>query len=251
VLPSLRQRLGPELYDKGLLGRVPLSSGNSVACKTGIMPIYTTMEGGNAMVSHLFFSQLCFGSALAVLQLHSAWPSSHAAGVPRPPSAYHHPEAPSVRSPFLPYPQAPTARPVRRQAVRAHRLLRPTTSHRLPRGRPGQWTHRRILPAAHCAYRAGWGWAISVPRASEWWPLAAILREANSPRGDRYLWDRAYPPHPEGGAAAESVAKVSPITAGLSAGNSVCYHQWGLIVGWACATANTADNTFQWLIQQV
>jgi hypothetical protein len=28
-------------------------------------------------------------------------------------------------------------------------------------------------------------------------------------------------------------------------------NQWGLIVGWACATANAADNTFQWLIQQV
>ena len=28
-------------------------------------------------------------------------------------------------------------------------------------------------------------------------------------------------------------------------------NQWGLIVGWACATANVADNTFQWLIQQV
>src|SRR2546428_5948025 len=28
-------------------------------------------------------------------------------------------------------------------------------------------------------------------------------------------------------------------------------NQWGVIVGWACATANVADNTFQWLIQQV
>src|SRR5262249_17386589 len=28
-------------------------------------------------------------------------------------------------------------------------------------------------------------------------------------------------------------------------------NQWGLIVGWVCATANVADNTFQWLIQQV
>jgi hypothetical protein len=27
-------------------------------------------------------------------------------------------------------------------------------------------------------------------------------------------------------------------------------NQWGLIVGWACATANVADNTFQWLIRQ-
>ena len=36
-------------------------------------------------------------------------------------------------------------------------------------------------------------------------------------------------------------------------GGKLCLllNQWGLIVGWACATANTADNTFQWLIQQV
>ena len=36
-------------------------------------------------------------------------------------------------------------------------------------------------------------------------------------------------------------------------GGKLCLllNQWGLIVGWACATANAADNTFQWLIQQV
>jgi len=28
-------------------------------------------------------------------------------------------------------------------------------------------------------------------------------------------------------------------------------NQWGLIVGWACATANVADHTFQWLSRQV
>src|SRR5256886_17039383 len=27
-------------------------------------------------------------------------------------------------------------------------------------------------------------------------------------------------------------------------------NQWGLIVGWACATAHVADTTFQWLIRQ-
>ena len=27
-------------------------------------------------------------------------------------------------------------------------------------------------------------------------------------------------------------------------------NQWGLIVGWACATAHVADHTFQWLVQQ-
>jgi hypothetical protein len=36
-------------------------------------------------------------------------------------------------------------------------------------------------------------------------------------------------------------------------GGKLCLllNQWGLIVGWACDTANAADNTFQWLIQQV
>jgi hypothetical protein len=36
-------------------------------------------------------------------------------------------------------------------------------------------------------------------------------------------------------------------------GGKLCLllNQWGLVVGWACATANAADNTFQWLIQQV
>ena len=46
-------------------------------------------------------------------------------------------------------------------------------------------------------------------------------------------------------------AKVCRITGGLSAANSVCSsNQWGLIVGWTCATANVADNTFQWLVRQ-
>src|SRR5437660_3779091 len=36
-------------------------------------------------------------------------------------------------------------------------------------------------------------------------------------------------------------------------GGKLCLllNQWGLIVGWACATANVADNTFQWLIRYV
>ena len=35
-------------------------------------------------------------------------------------------------------------------------------------------------------------------------------------------------------------------------GGKLCLllNQWGLIVGWACATANVADNSFQWLIRQ-
>ena len=34
-------------------------------------------------------------------------------------------------------------------------------------------------------------------------------------------------------------------------GGKLCLllNQWGLIVGWECATANVADNTFQWLIR--
>jgi hypothetical protein len=38
-----------------------------------------------------------------------------------------------------------------------------------------------------------------------------------------------------------------------SVGGKLCLllTQWGLVVGWACATANVADNTFQWLIRQV
>jgi len=35
-------------------------------------------------------------------------------------------------------------------------------------------------------------------------------------------------------------------------GGKLCLvlNQWGLIVAWECATANVADNSFQWLIQQ-
>jgi hypothetical protein len=35
-------------------------------------------------------------------------------------------------------------------------------------------------------------------------------------------------------------------------GGKLCLlvNQYGLVVGWDCATANVADNTFQWLIQQ-
>ena len=35
-------------------------------------------------------------------------------------------------------------------------------------------------------------------------------------------------------------------------GGKLCLllNQWGLVVAWACATTNVADNTFQWLIRQ-
>jgi hypothetical protein len=34
-------------------------------------------------------------------------------------------------------------------------------------------------------------------------------------------------------------------------GGKLCLvlNQWGLVVAWACDTANVADNTFQWLIR--
>ena len=51
---------------------------------------------------------------------------------------------------------------------------------------------------------------------------------------------------------------IHPMREGLSnhrwiVGGKLCLllNQWGLIVGWACATANVADNTLQWLIRQV
>src|SRR4029453_17130334 len=36
-------------------------------------------------------------------------------------------------------------------------------------------------------------------------------------------------------------------------GGKLCLlvNQWGLVVGWTCAAASVADNTFQWLMQQV
>src|SRR5262247_4008303 len=69
------------------------------------------------------------------------------------------------------------------------------------------------------------------------------------------------------GTASERITTVSPDSirsqlffngTGLSnhrwiVGGKLCLllNQWGLIVGWACGTANVADNSFQWLIRQV
>src|SRR5262249_31309490 len=36
----------------------------------------------------------------------------------------------------------------------------------------------------------------------------------------------------------------------IVAGKLCLAQQWGLVVAWACATANVADNTFQWLVRQ-
>jgi hypothetical protein len=35
-------------------------------------------------------------------------------------------------------------------------------------------------------------------------------------------------------------------------GGQLCLllNRWGVVVGWACATATGADNTFQWLVRQ-
>ena len=75
---------------------------------------------------------------------------------------------------------------------------------------------------------------------------------ADRARRHRHLWHRVDPPHARG---------CSPQQIGLKGlsnhrwivGGKLCLllNQWGLIVGWACATANVADNTFQGLIQQV
>src|SRR5438874_8391401 len=54
-----------------------------------------------------------------------------------------------------------------------------------------------------------------------------------------------------GGARSRSVAKASPNHRWI-VGGKLCLllNQWGLVVAWACATANVADNTFQGLIRQ-
>src|SRR5215813_11623896 len=82
-------------------------------------------------------------------------------------------------------------------------------------------------------------------------------------------WTRAFLAAPTvlGGIDTYGVELIHPIREGRSpqqigrkgvsnhrwiVGGKLCLlvNQWGLIVGWACATANAADNTFQWLIQQ-
>src|SRR2546425_2544834 len=117
------------------------------------------MEGGNAMVSHLFFSQLVLWVLLCLsCMLHAACPSSHAAGVPRPPERIppsrkrprvskpfpghtHKPHCEACAQAAVPRPQAPCAPPPRIVSTR---------------GRPRQVdTSPHFCPQPPCAYR-GW-----------------------------------------------------------------------------------------------
>src|SRR6058998_775927 len=117
------------------------------------------MKGGNAMVSHLFFYQLVLlGLLWLCCMLHAAWPSSHAAGVPRPPERIPPSrKRPRVSKPFpgltrkphceacaqaaVPRPQAPCAPPPRIVSTRGRPRQVDTSSH--------------FCPQPHCAYR-GW-----------------------------------------------------------------------------------------------
>jgi len=117
------------------------------------------MEGGNAMVSHLFFYQLVLlGLLWLCCMLHAAWPSSHAAGIPRPPERMppsrkrprvpkpfpgltHTPHCEACAQATVPRPQAPCAPPPRIVSTR---------------GRPRQVdTSAHFCPSPDCDYR-GW-----------------------------------------------------------------------------------------------
>src|SRR5215468_10354380 len=120
------------------------------------------MKGGNAMVSHLFFYQLVLlGLLWLCCMLHAAWPSSDAAGVPRPPERMppsrtrprvpkpfpgltHKPHCEACAQAAVPRPQAPCAPPPRIVSTR---------------GRPRQVdTSQHFCPHATCAYRGWVGW---------------------------------------------------------------------------------------------
>src|SRR3989441_5140645 len=108
------------------------------------------MEGGNAMVSHLFFSQLVLlGLLWLCCMLHAAWPSRHAAGVPRPPERLPPSrKRPRVPKPFpgltrtphceacaqaaVPRPQAPCAPPPRIVPLRGRHRAVDTSRHFCP-----------------------------------------------------------------------------------------------------------------------
>src|SRR5215831_3107202 len=117
------------------------------------------MEGGNAMVSHLFFYQLVLlGLLWLCCMLHAAWPSSDAAGVPRspelmPPSRKrprvpkpcpgltHKPHCEACAQATVPRPQAPCAPPPRIVSTRGRPRQVDTSSH--------------FCPSPDCAYQ-GW-----------------------------------------------------------------------------------------------
>src|SRR3989449_8191662 len=117
------------------------------------------MEGGNAMVSHLFFSQLVLlGLLWLCCMLHAAWPSSHAAGVPRPPERI----PPSRKRPRVPTPfPGLTRKPPCAACEQTHEHVSPPPSCPPPRivptrGRPRQVdTSQHFCPYPDCAYQ-GW-----------------------------------------------------------------------------------------------
>jgi IS1 family transposase len=117
------------------------------------------MEGDNAMVSHLFFYQLVLlGLLWLCCMLHAAWPSSHAAGVPRPPERI----PPSRKRPRVPKPfPGLTRKPPCAACAQAHEHVPPPPSGPPPRivstrGRPRQVdTSRHFCPYPTCAYQ-GW-----------------------------------------------------------------------------------------------
>src|SRR6266566_9821186 len=117
------------------------------------------MEGGNAMVSHLFFSQLVLlGLLWLCCMLQAAWPSRHAAGVPRPPERI----PPSRKRPWVPKPFPGHTRQPHCEACAQAAVPRPQAPCAPPprivstRGRPRQVdTSSHFCPQPHCAYR-GW-----------------------------------------------------------------------------------------------
>src|SRR2546429_5073756 len=117
------------------------------------------MKGGNAMVSHLFFYQLVLlGLLWLCCMLHAAWPSSHAAGVLRPPERI----LPSRKRRRVPKPfPGLTRTPPCAACAQAHAYAPQPPGCPPPRivptrGRPRQVdTSWHFCPHPHCAYR-GW-----------------------------------------------------------------------------------------------
>jgi IS1 family transposase len=117
------------------------------------------MEGGNAMVSPLFFYQLVLlGLLWLCCMLHAAWPSRHAAGVPRPPERI----PPSRKRPRVPKPFPGHTRKPHCEACAQAAVPRPQAPCAPPprivstRGRPRQVdTSSHFCPQPPCAYQ-GW-----------------------------------------------------------------------------------------------
>src|SRR5712691_4641302 len=115
------------------------------------------MKGGNAMVSHLFFSQLVLlGLLWLCCMLHAAWPSRDAAGVPRPPELIppsrkrprvpkpfpgltHKPHCEACAQAAVPRPQAPCAPPPRIVSTRGRPRHVDTSSHFCPQPPCAYW----------------------------------------------------------------------------------------------------------------